>query len=162
VRTLEGNSPDWDRAREGVRERRLVFQGLGPLDRCFRYRRQEEGQEGLLAAVGATRGAPRTEERTYPRTCCDPVGSPREVDLNCLRQGPDRPRSEHHRRPATQRRGSPRRGNLRGLLASSRLGTSANPTTVTVAISLPDRVHYVAAVRRQRDLILKAAAPMTL
>ena len=52
-----------------------------------------------------------------------------------------------------QRRGSPRRDYLRGLLGSSRLGTSANPTILARAISPPDRVQYVAAVRHQRDLI---------
>ena len=52
-----------------------------------------------------------------------------------------------------QRRGSPRRDHLRGLLGSSRLGTSANPTILALAISPPDRVQYVAAVRHQRDLI---------
>ena len=52
-----------------------------------------------------------------------------------------------------QRQGSPRRDHLRGLLGSSRLVTSANPTILALAISPPDHEQYVAAVRHQRDLI---------
>src|SRR5206468_11491829 len=74
-----------------------------------------------------------------PATRCVPVKTDHQLDLQAKR--------------CRQKRGSPRRDHLRELLGSPRLGTSANPTILALAISPPDHVQFVAAVRHQRDLI---------
>jgi hypothetical protein len=59
-----------------------------------------------------------------------------------------------------QRRESPRRDHLRGLLGSLKSGTSADPTIPTLAISPLDYVQDVAGLRHPRDHILLEAAAL--